>query len=125
MNEPELHLGPHVVSPDLAGWRRERLPRLPETAWLETAPDWICELLSPGTEKIDRGPKRRIYAAHKVEFLWHLDPVARLLEAFVLQSGKWVLFDAFGDGEIVKAPPFDAAPFEIAALWPIDTDETA
>ena len=62
MGEPELHLGPHVAVPDLAAWRRERLPSLPETAWIGIAPDWICEVLSPSTQSYDRGEKRTIYA---------------------------------------------------------------
>jgi Uma2 family endonuclease len=120
MTEPELHLGPHVVVPDLAGWRRERMPAMPKTAFVDGAPDWVCELLSPGTEKLDRGPKRRIYASFKVGHLWHLDPVAKLLEVFALRDGQWVLFESFADGDLVRAPPFEAAEFAIASLWPLD-----
>ena len=60
--EPELHLGPDVLVPDLAGWRRERMPTLPETAWFELAPDWVCEVLSPGTRRLDLTEKRDVYA---------------------------------------------------------------
>lgn len=60
--EPELHLGSEVLVPDAAGWRRERLPRLPETAHLTLAPDWICEVVSPSTAALDRGAKLRSYA---------------------------------------------------------------
>ncbi len=55
MVEPELHLGTQVVVPDIAGWRRSRLPTEPETAFIETPPDWVCEILSPSTTRIDRG----------------------------------------------------------------------
>lgn len=120
LDEPELHLGPHVVVPDIAGWRRERLPAMPDTAWIETPPDWVCEVLSPSTERHDRGDKRRIYATYGVRHLWLLDPVAKLLEVFELSADKWVLFDSFADGAIVKAPPFDAISFPIANLWPLD-----
>jgi Uma2 family endonuclease len=117
--EPEIHLGPHVVVPDIAGWRRERMPIMPRTAYYETAPDFVCEILSPSTEADDRGRKRRIYAAYDVGYLWHLDPLVRVLEAFVLRDKQWVLFDTFQDGSEVTAPPFDEAPFSLANLWPI------
>ena len=120
MDEPELHLGPHVVVPDLAGWRRERMPHLPSTAYIEVAPDWVCELLSPSTEKQDRGPKRRIYATYDVGHLWHLDARARILEVFELSNNHWVLYETYEHGDDVAAPPFDAVPFPLAALWPLD-----
>ena len=120
MTEPELHLGPHVVVPDIAGWRRTRMPAMPETTFVEVTPDWVCELLSPGTEKLDRGPKRRIYMSYKIGHLWHLDPVAKLLEVFELRDGQWVLFESFSDGDLVKAPPFEAVAFPITSLWPLD-----
>ena len=120
MVEPELHLGPHVVVPDLAAWRRERMPHLPAAAFVETSPDWVCELLSPSTEKSDRGPKRRIYATYSVGHLWHLDASARFLEVFVLRDKHWLLHETYADGEQVSAPPFDAIPFALASLWPLD-----
>ena len=63
LDEPELHLGGDILVPDLAGWGRERMPRLPETAWFELVPDWVCEVLSPGTCRVDRALKMPIYAA--------------------------------------------------------------
>jgi Uma2 family endonuclease len=120
MFEPELHLGPHVIVPDLAAWRRERMLNLPETAFIETPPDWVCEVLSPSTEHLDRGPKRRVYSTYKVPHLWHLDPVTKLLEVFELKDQHWVLFDSFQDQDDVSAPPFDAVPFSLATLWPFD-----
>ena len=117
IDEPELHLGPDVLVPDLGGWLRERMPELPETAWFETAPDWVCEVLSPSTLRYDKGEKRDIYAANGVAHLWHVDPTARLLEVFVLTGGQWLLFRTFRDDEVVTAPPFDAVPFELGLLW--------
>lgn len=117
--EPEVHLGPHVVVPDLAGWRRDRMPNMPRTAFYETAPDFVCANLSPSTEADDRGRKRRIYAHYDGGFLWHLDPVVRVLEAFVLRDKQWVLFDTFQAGAEVEAPPFEEAPYAISSLWPI------
>src|SRR5205809_8041225 len=61
LDEPEIHLGEHVVVPDIGGWRRERLPEVPAAAYLEVAPDWLCEVLSPSTRALDRGQKLRVY----------------------------------------------------------------
>ena len=118
--EPELHLGPHVVVPDLAGWRRERLLTMPTTAYIETPPDWVCEVISPSTEKHDKGPKRRIYATYGVGHLWHLEPVVRMLEVFELRDAHWVLLEAYQGEEEVKARPFDAITFSLADLFPLD-----
>ena len=117
--EQELHLGPHVVVPDISGWRVERLPHMPDTAFIETPPDWICELLSPSTENSDRGPKRRIYATYKVAHMWLIDPVARRLEAYELRDANWLLVETFDGEDSVAAPPFASVPFPLAALWPL------
>jgi Uma2 family endonuclease len=118
LDEPELHLGPDVLVPDLAGWRRERMPTLPETAWFELAPDWVCEVLSPGTRRLDLTDKREIYAASGVGHLWLVDPLARTLEAFALREGAWTLAGALGGDAEVRLPPFAAVGFALAALWP-------
>lgn len=115
--EPEIHLGEDVVVPDLAGWRRERMPELPTVAFFPMAPDWICEVLSPSTEGYDRGPKSNIYARHGVKHYWLCDPNQKLLEAFDLVGDKWLLQRTYRDGDAVAMPPFDAAPFELAQLW--------
>lgn len=117
LDEPEVHLGADVVVPDLAGWRRERMPRLPDTAWFELAPDWVCEVVSPSTARIDRLDKRDIYGRSGVSFLWFVDPEARTLEAFELRAGAWVLIAAHGDDDTVAVPPFDAVPLPLGALW--------
>jgi len=121
LDEPELHLGPHVAVPDLAAWRRERLPALPETAWIGVAPDWVCEVLSPSTERYDRGDKRVIYAEAGVGHVWHVDPVLRMLEVFELMDGKWLLLDVFRDDVQVAAPPFAEHNFSLGLLWPFDS----
>ncbi|MGH6815137.1 MAG: Uma2 family endonuclease [Hyphomicrobiaceae bacterium] len=117
IDEPELHLGPHIVVPDLAGWRSERMPTLPETAWFETVPDWICEVVSPSSGRYDRVMKSGIYAAFKVGFYWLADPQTRTLETFVWQSGEWLLKGTFGDDDRVAASPFEEAPFPLGLLW--------
>jgi Uma2 family endonuclease len=120
MIEPELHLGDEIVVPDFAGWRRERLPALPETAWIETAPDWVCEILSPPTAKHDRTSKRIICARFAVQHLWHVDPVPRLLEAFGLRGGQWRIAGTFSDQQAVSAPPFTDISFSLGLLWPFE-----
>jgi Uma2 family endonuclease len=117
LDEPELHLEDDVAVPDIAGWRRERMPRLPDTAYFEQAPAWICETISPSTARYDRGAKRDIYARHGVTHLWHLDPTDRLLETFELRDGLWVLLKAYRDDDAVAAPPFAAVPFQLGLLW--------
>lgn len=116
-DEPELHLGPHVLVPDIAGWRRERLPRLPDTAWFELAPDWACEVLSPSTARVDRVQKLPVYAAAGVAHVWLVDPVLRTLEAFENQQGRWLLLGAFKNDDAVAVAPFDAVPLDLGALW--------
>lgn len=121
MVEPELHLGRDVVVPDLGGWRRERLPaEVMKAAFIETPPDWVCEILSPSTTRIDRGPKRRVYAEAGVGHLWLLDPAAGLLESFTLTESAWRLDGTVQRGETVALPPFDAVPFPLDDLFAFD-----
>jgi Uma2 family endonuclease len=119
-DEPELHLGPHVCVPDIAGWRKERLHLPIKTAYFEMAPDWVCEVISPSTERYDRGDKRRIYATYRVEYLWLVDPRAKILEIFVRRELDWLLTHTYSDNETVQAPPFDELAFALGLLWPFD-----
>ena len=116
--EPELHLGDDIVVPDLAGWRRERLPEYPDVAYFTLAPDWVCEVLSPSTRKLDLGSKNAIYARAGVSHLWLVDPEARSLEAYALRDKQWVLIDTLFDDTSVSLPPFDAIRFDLGELWP-------
>lgn len=118
IDEPELHLGNDVLVPDLAGWRRERMPEYPDAPWFDLAPDWVCEVLSPGTRRIDLTSKRRLYGAAGVPHLWLVDPIARTLEAFALRDDAWTLIAALKDDEEVRVPPFDAIAFPLSVLWP-------
>ena len=119
LTEPELHLGDDVAVPELAGWRLERMPDLPETAYIELPPDWVCEVLSPSTEKYDRGDKRQIYADAGVRHLWLVDPRVELLEVFELIDGRWTLLGTYQVDAPVRAAPFDAVEFRLGRLWPI------
>lgn len=117
LDEPELHLGEDVLVPDLAGWRRERMPSLPKAAWFELAPDWICEILSPSTARTDRVEKLPIYANAGVSHTWLIDPDLRILEALENRDGKWLLLAAFENDDRVRIAPFDAIEIELAVLW--------
>ncbi len=117
LDEPELHLAGHVLVPDLAGWRRNRMPCLPETAWFELAPDWVCEILSPGTARLDRAEKLPIYAGVGVVHAWLVDPDLRLLEAYSNEAGRWSLLGTWKDDDVAAIPPFDAIRLELALLW--------
>lgn len=115
--EPELHIGGDILVPDLAGWRRERLPRLPETAWFETVPDWVCEVLSPSTRRDDRVEKMPLYARMGVAHAWLVDPDVRTLEAFENQRGRWLLLQTLADAARVAVPPFEAVEWALEVLW--------
>ena len=89
LDKPELHLGRQILVPDVVGWRRERMPVFPSTAYFDLRPDWVCEVLSPSTRRNDRILKTRIYAEHEVPWLWLVDPLARTLEVLELRDGYW------------------------------------
>ncbi len=117
LDEPELHLGEHVLVPDLAGWRHEHLPVIPDKPWLDLAPDWICEVISPSTARYDRLEKRNIYAQFKVPHLWLIEPDRRMLEAFELQKGQWSLIATHVNDDEIAIAPFAEVPFSLGALW--------
>ena len=118
IGEPELHLGEDILVPDLAGWRRERMPEYPETAYFTLAPDWVCEVLSVSTRRLDLHGKRPIYAREGVAHLWLVDPADRALEAFELRDGQWVPIASAKDADPVCIRPFDAVAFSLGNLWP-------
>ena len=121
LDEPELHLGEDIVVPDIAGWRRERMPALPDAAYFTLAPDWVCEVLSPSTRKLDLGGKSAVYARAGVSYIWFVDPIARSLEANVLRGGRWVAIATLHDDATVSLPPFEAISFSLGDLWPPPT----
>ncbi|MCY4007048.1 MAG: Uma2 family endonuclease [Rhodobacteraceae bacterium] len=118
IDEPELHLGMDIVVPDLAGWRRTTMPTYPDVAYFEIVPDWVCEVLSPSTRRIDQNEKRTIYAREGVAHLWFVDPATKTLEAFELRKGRWLLLATLTGDAPVSQPPFDAISFPLDALWP-------
>lgn len=117
LDEPEIHLGHDVLVPDLAGWRRERLPTVPDAASMTLAPDWVCEIVSPSTESLDRARKMPVYARAGVAHLWLVNPQARTLEVYRLAEGRWLLLATHEGGAHVRAEPFDAVELALAPLW--------
>ena len=115
--EPELHLGRDILVPDLAGWRRERMPYFPDEAYFSIAPDWICEVLSPGTARTDRAVKMPIYAEQCVQWLWLVDPDIRTLEVYRLLEDRWLLEHTWQHDDVVKAPPFDDISMNLSDFW--------
>ncbi len=124
VDEPELHLGEDIVVPDLAGWRKERLPRIPNDAFFSLAPDWVCEILSPRTARFDRVEKRAVYTREGVGYFWLLDPVAQTLEVYQMVSGRFVEMGVFTADTPVRVPPFDAIELDLSSLF-CDVEPTA
>ena len=116
--EPELHLGGDILVPDLAGWRRDKMPKFAVGAFFEIAPDWVCEVLSPSTRQLDQRGKRAAYAREVVSHLWFVDPDARTLEAFALRDDQWVLLASLAEADPVSVEPFEAITFNLGDLWP-------
>ncbi len=117
LDEPELHLGPDILVPDLAGWRRTRMPRIPEAAYFALAPDWICEVHSPSTYRLDRVNKLRVYARERVSHAWLVHPVERTLEVLRLEAGRWVIEATFAGDAIVRGQPFEKVAIDLLPLW--------
>ncbi len=121
--EPELHFGPRPdkLVPDLAGWTRARLPLAvggaDAPAHYDLAPDWVCEVLSNRTRRLDKGPKMRIYAREGVRHLWHVDPLAGTLEIFRLVQDQWLRVESFSGTAPVRAEPFAAIELDLSLLW--------
>lgn len=117
LDEPEPHLADDVLVPDIAGWRRSRMPRLPEAAFFTLAPDWVCEVLSPSTERFDRSRKLAVYAREGVAHAWLVNPVARTLEVYRNEAGRWLLIATHAGDAVVRAEPFDAVELDLLPLW--------
>ena len=115
--EPEVRIEGQSLAPDLAGWRRERLPEVPRAAHATIAPDWVCEILSPSTAAFDRGPKLDAYAAWGVGHAWLVDPDAFTLEAYRLEHRRWVRLGTWAEDTSVRVEPFDAIAIDLSALW--------
>ena len=122
LTEPELHLDEHTLVPDIGGWRRERLPEIPDRPWLDLPPDWVCEILSPSTERVDRSRKLPAYATAGVAHAWLINPVEQTLEVLRLTPGGWTIVEVLAGREPVRAEPFDAVELDLGALWTLSPE---
>jgi Uma2 family endonuclease len=117
MLETELKLGRQIIVPDISGWRRARVPELPDDLPLPIAPDWVCEVLSPSTGRIDREKKLPVYARHGVDHVWLVDPLLRTLEVFERHGRRWMLVVVHADDARVRVPPFEAVELDLSRWW--------
>jgi Uma2 family endonuclease len=115
--EPELHIVGQIVVPDLAGWRRERMPEVKTAPYFDLAPDWLCEVVSPSTGALDRAKKMPHYARAGVGHVWLVDPTPKTLEIYRLDGGGWRLVETHEGDSVVRAAPFDALELALAPLW--------
>ena len=115
--EPELHFGADILVPDIAGWRRERMPVLEDVPYSELAPDWVCEVVSPSTGRNDRVLKMPIYAREQVGHLWLVDPKMRTLEVYRLEGQRWVVINTHGGSGMIRAEPFEALEIDLGRWW--------
>jgi Uma2 family endonuclease len=115
--EPELHFERDVLVPDLAGWRRSRMTTLPDDAYFTLAPDWVCEVLSPRTARLDRLKKLGVYSREQVQHAWLIDPLDQTLEVLRLHQSRWTIVGVHGGGDSVRAEPFDGIELELSRLW--------
>jgi Uma2 family endonuclease len=123
VDEPELHLGEDVLVPDLAGWRRTRMPKAPTTAAIELRPDWVCEVISPSTAKLDRGRKMGVYARVGVPHLWHVDPLGHTVEVYEPREGSWTLLAVATGDDKARLEPFAEVELDLSRWW-IETEPT-
>lgn len=105
------------ISPDVAGWQRERLLPPPGDDPIRVAPDWVCEVLSPSNRTYDRKVKFPYYATVGVSHLWVVDTEAHTVEIKKLIDGRWTEIAVFADDDILCAEPFVAVQIPLAPIW--------
>ena len=103
--------------PDVAGWRREQMPKYPETAYVTLAPDWVCEVLSASTRPArPSGQAPGLRSRRQSGTCGSSTRLDRTLEAFELREGEWVLIAAAKDDDPISIRPFDAITFQPGGL---------
>jgi Uma2 family endonuclease len=117
LNEPELHLAASILVPDIAGWRRSRMPNVPDVPFFTLAPDWLCEVLSPSTAGIDRLRKLPIYLAQQVGHVWLVDPIEQFIEVFRNEGKNWSMIGTYGDTDTARIAPFEEIELDLKSLW--------
>ncbi len=122
LSRMELHFGDDVLVPSILGWRKTKMPEIPDEAYFTEAPDWVCEVVLPISEELDRKRKPEIYAREGVGHLWLVDPTQGTLEVFQRQDAQWLPRGTYFGEECIRAEPFEAVEFELGSLWPPELD---
>jgi Uma2 family endonuclease len=105
------------VSPDIAGWQRERMPGVPRKKSITVVPDWVCEVLSDSTRRYDLRTKRPFYARMGVSWLWVVDPDAWLVTAYRNDGGAWAEAGVWADEKDARIPPFGDVAIDVSQWW--------
>jgi Uma2 family endonuclease len=124
LDEPVLLLGDDAMIPELAGWRRERMPSPPKVAAFTLAPDWVCEVLSPSTSRLDLVKKLPRYARNGVQHAWIINPLEQTLQVYRRAGSLWTRVSSFVGDDKVRAEPFDAIELDLTNLWGAEAPET-
>jgi Uma2 family endonuclease len=118
MTDVDIALAPdQIYRPDLAGWRRERMPALPAESPVHLRPDWVCEVLSPSNASNDKVKKFRGYHRHEVPHYWILDPTTETLTVHRWTQPGYLTVLVAARGERIRAEPFEAVEFDLAELF--------
>jgi Uma2 family endonuclease len=121
-SEVDVRFDAHdVFRPDVAGWRRDRVPEPPAERPVRVRPDWVCEVLSTSDKRRDQVLKLRVYHRHAVPHYWLLDPEEKTLTVYRWQADGYVNALTAAAGERVRAEPFDALEFPLGALFGEET----
>ena len=116
-SEVDVVLDDNGFRPDIAGWRRERVPEMPKTRPVRVRPDWICEIVSESNATTDTIKKLRRYHQAGVPHYWLLDPATRTLAVYRHAAEGYQSVLVAEAGETARAEPFEAIELRIAALF--------
>lgn len=117
IGEPEISFGDNILVPDLAGWKKERFPESEDHNWISISPDWVCEIISQGSIRIDRVEKMGIYVQHMVSYFWIIDPSNKTFEALKNEAGRWLIIGTYAEDDKVRAEPFQEIEIDLNCLW--------
>lgn len=117
IGEPEISFSDNILVPDLAGWRKERFPESEDHNWISVSPDWVCEIVSQRSVRIDRVKKMGIYAQHRVGYYWIVDPTTKTLETLKNEAGRWLILGTYAEDDKVRAEPFQGVEIDLNSLW--------
>mgnify|MGYP001220150445 CR=1 FL=1 len=81
------------------------------------APDLLAEILSPGSANRDRILKKALYERFGVKEYWIADPVHTTIDRFILEKGKLVLTETFGEGDTLTSGFFPCVSIDMDALF--------